>query len=90
MTIKENQRKSLSVIKKSMFLKINVENVRFNKIKTNKIQCIKRNYRSLLQSMSRKKLTLYNLFFKKILVNKKQNYDVHDKKLLIIITILKN
>ena len=69
MTMKKNRRESLSVIQENIIQKINIENVQFNKIKINKIQCIKSSYRSLLQSMSREKLTFYNIFFKKTLVS---------------------
>ena len=70
MIMKKNQRKNLSTVKKNMSQRINTEDVRFNEIKTNRIRRIKSSYKNLLQSISREKLTFYNIFLEKAFVSR--------------------
>ena len=69
MTMKESRKENLSTIKKNMSQEINTENVRFDEIKTNRVRRIKSNYKSVLQSMSRKKLTFYSISLEKAFVS---------------------
>ena len=69
MTMKESQREDLSAAKKSMSQEINIEDVRFNEIRTNRVRRIRFNYKNLLQLISQKKLTFYNISLEKALVS---------------------
>ena len=53
-----------------MYKKINITNVRYNKINTNKNRYIKSSYKNILKLKTRKKTTFRNILLKKIIVNR--------------------
>ena len=62
--------KNFQQITINMFERIDFENVRFTKINTHQDKRIKFNYKNLFQSKTREQITLNDLFFQKVFVNK--------------------
>ena len=70
-----------------MSQKFNIENNQYHSMDTYRNERIKFNHKRMPQSKLRKKILFIDILFKK-LFSTKQNYDIANKKLLIIVATL--